>query len=400
MLALVARRRAERRRDRAAAAAGRRGRLPPARAARPARGQPLAGHADPAAAARRVATAGSPWRRSLDLLSDRALWRMVALPGHQAAAGRRRCASSRSCRSRCSRRSSASACRASAAWATSTTSARGRSARASASCCCALASRRPRCSRSPTLEALYTAAVHDQPRAAGAARRAERAGARDAGREPRRPLGLDRLLAARPRGVRRRARPPGRAARARARGARGPRSSATAAAVAAIVHDAALDTSPELVQAAAAASSLAIDNERLKADLRARVEELRVSRLRIVEAADDGAAADRARPPRRRAAAARRASRSSCACCARRSATRRPGRWSTSSSARLRRRARELRELARGIHPAILTDRGLAPAIAALADRAPVPVERRRARSTSAWRRRSRPPPTSSSPRR
>ena len=35
----------------------------------------------------------------------------------------------------------------------------------------------------------------------------------------------------------------------------------------------------------------------------------------------------------------------------------------------------ELRELARGIHPAVLTERGLAPAISALADRAPVPVE-------------------------
>ena len=40
---------------------------------------------------------------------------------------------------------------------------------------------------------------------------------------------------------------------------------------------------PPLVEGAA----LAIDNERLKAELRARVEELRVSRLRIVEAADD-----------------------------------------------------------------------------------------------------------------
>jgi signal transduction histidine kinase len=35
----------------------------------------------------------------------------------------------------------------------------------------------------------------------------------------------------------------------------------------------------------------------------------------------------------------------------------------------------ELRELARGIHPAVLTERGLAPAVAALASRAPVPVE-------------------------
>jgi PAS domain S-box-containing protein len=35
----------------------------------------------------------------------------------------------------------------------------------------------------------------------------------------------------------------------------------------------------------------------------------------------------------------------------------------------------ELRELARGIHPAVLTERGLAPAVAALAQRATVPVE-------------------------
>ena len=35
----------------------------------------------------------------------------------------------------------------------------------------------------------------------------------------------------------------------------------------------------------------------------------------------------------------------------------------------------ELRELARGIHPAVLTERGLEPAVRALADRAPLPVE-------------------------
>src|SRR3954451_17509518 len=35
----------------------------------------------------------------------------------------------------------------------------------------------------------------------------------------------------------------------------------------------------------------------------------------------------------------------------------------------------ELRELARGIHPAVLTERGLGPAIGALATRAPLPVE-------------------------
>ena len=35
----------------------------------------------------------------------------------------------------------------------------------------------------------------------------------------------------------------------------------------------------------------------------------------------------------------------------------------------------ELRELARGIHPAVLTDHGLEPALQALASRAPVPVD-------------------------
>jgi signal transduction histidine kinase len=36
---------------------------------------------------------------------------------------------------------------------------------------------------------------------------------------------------------------------------------------------------------------------------------------------------------------------------------------------------KELRELARGIHPAVLSDRGLGPALDALAARAPVPVD-------------------------
>ena len=57
--------------------------------------------------------------------------------------------------------------------------------------------------------------------------------------------------------------------------------------VAAIIHDDELDAAPSSCDAAAATAALAIDNERLKADLRARVQELRRSRLRIVEAADD-----------------------------------------------------------------------------------------------------------------
>ena len=45
------------------------------------------------------------------------------------------------------------------------------------------------------------------------------------------------------------------------------------------------------------------------------------------------------------------------------------------STAELLRALEELRELARGIHPAILTDRGLGAAIEALAERAPLPVD-------------------------
>jgi PAS domain S-box-containing protein len=44
------------------------------------------------------------------------------------------------------------------------------------------------------------------------------------------------------------------------------------------------------------------------------------------------------------------------------------------ASEELSRALDELRELARGIHPAVLTDRGLAPAVGALAERAPLPV--------------------------
>ncbi|MEY2534252.1 MAG: hypothetical protein QOF29_2162 [bacterium] len=143
--------------------------------------------------------------------------------------------------------------------------------------------------------------------------------------------------------------------------------------VAAIVHDAALDTGPELVHAAAAAAALALDNERLKADLRARVEDLRVSRVRIVEAAD---------------AARRRLERDlhdgaqqqlvALALDLRLLKSRIRG---TEAEAlvdglaeKLSVALAELRELARGIHPAILTDRGLGPALDALASRVPVPV--------------------------
>jgi signal transduction histidine kinase len=145
--------------------------------------------------------------------------------------------------------------------------------------------------------------------------------------------------------------------------------------VAAIVHDVALDTSPELVHAAAAASSLAIDNERLKADLRARLEELRVSRLRIVEAAD--AARRRIERDLHDGAQQQLVSLSLQLRVLRARVKAEPelAGLVDELTQRLGQALEELRELARGIHPAILTDHGLGPAIAALAARVSLPVD-------------------------
>jgi signal transduction histidine kinase len=143
--------------------------------------------------------------------------------------------------------------------------------------------------------------------------------------------------------------------------------------VAAIVHDAALDTSRELVHAAAAAAALAIDNERLKADLRARLEELRVSRLRIVQAGDD--ARRRIERDLHDGAQQRLVA---LALELRLLRARVGGEHAAAVDAiteRLDGALTELRELARGIHPAILTEQGLGPALVALAGRAAGPVQ-------------------------
>jgi signal transduction histidine kinase len=139
------------------------------------------------------------------------------------------------------------------------------------------------------------------------------------------------------------------------------------------VHDAALDTGPERVQAAAAAAALALDNERLKADLRARVEELRVSRVRIVEAAD----AARRRLERDLHDGAQQQLVSLALDLRLLKARLRDTEAEPlvdTLAEKLAVALGELRELARGIHPAILTDRGLGPAIEALSNRVPVPV--------------------------
>jgi signal transduction histidine kinase len=146
--------------------------------------------------------------------------------------------------------------------------------------------------------------------------------------------------------------------------------------VGAIVHHPTLgEDEEELVRIAGAAAALALENQRLSAELRARIEELRSSRARLVEAGDaerrrlerdlhDGAQSRLvALASKRRSARARADDRPELAAVL------------DESRADLEASLDELRELARGIHPAVLTDRGLRPALEALVTRSPVPAE-------------------------
>jgi signal transduction histidine kinase len=145
--------------------------------------------------------------------------------------------------------------------------------------------------------------------------------------------------------------------------------------IGAIAHDPSLADEPQLVRTAGAAAALALENQRLSAELRARIEELRTSRARLVEAGD----AERRRLERNLhdGAQSRLVALAMKLRLARGRAEGQPelAQLLDESSAELQASLNELRELARGIHPAVLTDRGLAPALEMLASRAPVPVE-------------------------
>jgi PAS domain S-box-containing protein len=109
---------------------------------------------------------------------------------------------------------------------------------------------------------------------------------------------------------------------------------------------------------------------------KARTEELRASRARIVEAAD--AARRKIERDLHDGAQQRLVALTLEARMARARAEREPesaGPFLERLAEELAQASSELRELARGIHPAVLTERGLAPAIAALAARSHVPVE-------------------------
>jgi signal transduction histidine kinase len=144
--------------------------------------------------------------------------------------------------------------------------------------------------------------------------------------------------------------------------------------VAALVHDASLRDEPELVGAVTSAAGIALENERLQADLRARLAELRASRARIVEAGDTAR-----RKLERDLHDGAQQRFVSLAIVLRLVAGKLPA---DSAEARLLETARaelgagleELRGLAQGIHPAVLSDHGLAVALESLIARAPLRV--------------------------
>ena len=146
--------------------------------------------------------------------------------------------------------------------------------------------------------------------------------------------------------------------------------------VAAIVHDASLLDAPELLQAVTSAAGLALENERLHAELRAHVDDLRESRARIVEAGD----AERRRLERNlHDGAQQRLVTMSLHLRLVESKLETDPEGAAPLVLQVREELtealEELRELARGIHPAILSDRGLRPALEAVAARSSVPVQ-------------------------
>ena len=142
--------------------------------------------------------------------------------------------------------------------------------------------------------------------------------------------------------------------------------------IASLVHDPALLDEPALVESVRATAGLVLENERLAAEVRSQLTEVRASRGRIVAAAD----AERRRIERNLHDGAQQrlvtlsvalgleASRADAAAADALSR----------AQDEVEETIAELRELARGIHPTLLKDEGLQTAVEALARRTPSPV--------------------------
>jgi signal transduction histidine kinase len=142
--------------------------------------------------------------------------------------------------------------------------------------------------------------------------------------------------------------------------------------LAALLHDSAVLDDAELLESVAAAARIAVANARLQAEVRSQLEALEESRRRIVEAGDS----QRRRLERELHEGAERRLDEVAVL------LEEPGDGETEAfnamleetRAELQRARAELLEFARGIHPRLLTEEGLAASLADLAGRATVPV--------------------------
>jgi signal transduction histidine kinase len=146
--------------------------------------------------------------------------------------------------------------------------------------------------------------------------------------------------------------------------------------LAALVHDPTLLDEPQLIQAVSAAARLALENARLNAELSAQLAAVKESRARIVAAADQ----ERRRIERDIHDGSQQ--RLVALAVNLRAAQRRLGEGASGEMSelldatveQLQAAVDELRELARGVHPAILTEAGLGGALEFLARRTPLIV--------------------------
>ena len=145
--------------------------------------------------------------------------------------------------------------------------------------------------------------------------------------------------------------------------------------LAAIVHDPVFLDQPAMLEAVGSAARFALENERLQAQLRSQLAELRDSRARIVQVADE----ERRRLERDLHDGAQQRllglGMAFQLLRGRVGADDEAVALLQESEEELREALAELRELARGIHPAVLVDQGLGPAVRTLADRSPIAVE-------------------------
>jgi signal transduction histidine kinase len=145
--------------------------------------------------------------------------------------------------------------------------------------------------------------------------------------------------------------------------------------LAALIYDPALLEDPKLLGAVTNAARLALENSRLQAELRARLHQIRESRERLVNATD----AERRRIERNLHDGAQQTllGLRVAVQLARTQGGADPKAFDSllaEIDAELQAAVEELRTLARGVHPAVLSDEGLEPALAELARRAAIPT--------------------------